>query len=130
MDTHRGRVSTPDLSSFGKQCLQRLQAEINNRFMDANDDPKSLMALFLDPRTAPFAQTWITNDVLYGRVKAYTESKLAICLDDMGRVSDERTLAVTGLDAEEEDNPYNIYMPEGSDDPFNVPMPCKSKSNN
>ena len=98
--------------------------------MDANDDPtKSLMALFLDPRTAPFAQTWITNDVLYGRVKEYTESKLAICLDDMRHVSDEQTLVITDLDAEEEDDPHNISMHEGSDGPFNVPMTCKSKSN-
>ena len=104
---HQSPHSTPDLSSFGKQCLQSLQVEINNHFMDANDDPtKSLMALFLDPRTAPFAQTWITNDVLYGSVKEYTQSKLAICLDDMGHVSDDRTLVITDLDAEEEDDSH------------------------
>ena len=80
MDGCQEDILSSNLLTSGKQFLVFLQEDIRVYFKNLQDDPKSLVAFFLDPQIDAFAQLWMNDPPVYRSAREILEDELVTCL--------------------------------------------------
>ena len=117
------REKRTSLSEWGNQCLERIQEEISVRLSGKDEDPQVLIALLLDPRTAPLAPGWL-GIAVHKENRMLMELELVDVLEDM-KTPVQQTLGIPSQESDEDDDGMNMSMPvheEEEYDDMNRPM--------